>query len=313
MRFSSRRYHRYHSHISHSHNRPRKIHPAVIVAIAVAVAVAAALIVGNLLRRWLDDETYDRLTVGREKQAEETPVDLAAPAVRAYPFTFRDSPSKLLNAETGEYTAAISVSLNDPDGSLLYHSAVADYLGVGTSSAPSLEQFSLDLLGYQVYLSGVFYPQALSQETTDLQYAATVRETALLREFLNTGGSEVMLVGLPTDTDRLTGTLTYLRRLRSMLGDNAQIGIAVPLSIAESEHGWEIIGLIKKTGCYCAIDLRDVPEEQAESAVLDANYYMSGYGMRLLAGSDQTGIYEIADAVIRNFQIVTKPAGGGAG
>lgn len=44
-----------------------KMHPAAIVGICLAAAVLLTLTVGNLLKLWLDDETYQRLTEGKEE------------------------------------------------------------------------------------------------------------------------------------------------------------------------------------------------------------------------------------------------------
>ena len=70
-----------------SHRSDTKLHPAVMVGICLATAVLITVVVGNLLTRWLDDETFHRLTIGNEQPKEDQASSQnEVRMVNAYPF-----------------------------------------------------------------------------------------------------------------------------------------------------------------------------------------------------------------------------------
>ena len=311
------------SRFRHYGAKKSKINLPVILAICVGSAVILALVIGNLLRHTVDDETYRKLTEGAP-MAEQTemPDPLAAPAIRAYGFLLGTSTSRLPNDPlTGESAESLSIPMNTPGGAMRYSSDVADYLGL-SSSGSSLQR-TMDTLrnDYGIYLSGVFYSHATEGKTGDLRYAKTAEEVALLREFLNAGGSEIVLMDLPmADSDELTFTLAALRQFRAALPD-ARMGVAVPLSVATGEIGWEVMGLLSQTGCFLLLDVRpeslpvaptgtdpDAPTVLTPEQILSrADYFLQQYEMRLLFSTDQTELKTAVESALRTYQILLPP------
>lgn len=278
----------------------------IIIAIIVGVAVIITVVIGNILNVRLDDETYDRLTRGKTTPAatEESLYPQAPRDIRVYPYVLGGNISRLTDS-MGNFPAALSVSINAPSGAMGYSSPVADDRA-GSSSGSSLESSMERVLEYVSYLSGVFYPTDLSKIASEsLRYARTAEDASLLREFLNAGGSEVVLVGMDVSSDGITGALVYLRQVRSMLGDNARIGVAVPLEVASSPVGWQILELIREAGCFCLLDLRDTQNETLEADLLTADYYLTELELRLLITADQTFLINAAEDNVSSFQIVT--------
>jgi hypothetical protein len=141
-------------------------------------------------------------------------------------------------------------------------------------------------------------------------------EGALLREFHLAGGNEVILTDLPFDTLPLPMLLDYVSSVRTALGDGAILGVAVPLSVAEREDGWEILSRLLEICQFCTLDLRG--EEITDPAVDElgistqaleilnrCEYYRQAYGMRLMLPTDvEALIYAVQYRMIPNYQMI---------
>lgn len=286
---------------------PGRLPPAAIVGICLGAAVLIAVIIGNLLHFWLDDETMQKLTSGTSAPEETLPVpDREVPLVKAYPFTLGDSTGSLSPDADGMMPAALSVSLNLPTGELLYTSEVSEYFGMPGDENVELTDSMTDLREAVPYLCGVFYPQSFTQEDGSLFYPSAAKEAALLREFARSGGSEVLLVGLSFDSGHLMDTLTYLGLIKEALGSTT-LGVSVPLSLAASEQGWELLPILRENADLLVLDLQGEDPSSAEDILLIANYYLVQHEMRLLLSSDQETYIAIAEATLSDVQIVTAP------
>ncbi len=301
MAYRSRRYRR-----RRSVGGRQRLHPFAIVGICVAAAILVTLLIGNLLNRYLDDETLQRLEgVTPEALPEENAPERAVPYVRAYPFRLGSSTSSLGEGENGP-PAALSISINDPSGTLTYVSDVSRLQGLTGNDRVPLKS-SMEAIWQTVpYLSGVFYPQALNQSGHDAVYAATVAEGALLREFVRAGASEILLAGLPAEADRIPEVAAYVQTVSAMLGQ-VHVGIAVPLDVASAPESWELLPSLSGIADFLAIDLRTCTEEALEESLLSANYYIVQYRMRLLLSEEQTAYITAAEATVSDFQIVSRP------
>lgn len=268
----------------------RRLHPLAIVLIVIAATVLVAVIVGNLLNVFLDDETYRRYTSG-EKEPEVTErADVYLPKVDLSAFSLGGPVDTL----TGK--PAVSVLLALPDGTLTYTSPVSEREGFAGNSLLSLSDAIGQLSAKTSYISGIFYPQAFSLASTpDLFFSAATSECALLREFTRAGGSEVLLSGVPLKAESLDDVMFYLRSLRSAVGD-AAIGVSVSLSVAEGADGWELIGNLLTVADFCALDLRGISGDRSASEILLASdYFLRQYGMRLLLSTEQTELIAAAE------------------
>ena len=104
-----RRHRRAHAHAS------SRLHPAAWIGICLCAAILLTVIAGNLLKIWLDDETFRRFTDGEETDppTEQQEDPLSVRRVNAYPFALGD-PLESLAGQT-----SLSFSLNTPTGELL--------------------------------------------------------------------------------------------------------------------------------------------------------------------------------------------------
>ncbi|MBQ9806998.1 MAG: hypothetical protein IJW49_10920 [Clostridia bacterium] len=294
----------------HRMRSTKKIPPIAIVGIVLVGTFLITIIIGNLLRAWLDDETYQNLINGDDTPAVEdefTPTRVRN--VYAYPFTLGGNLSEMV----GQTSA--SVCLNTPSGKLTYTSPVGTRYSLPTQSDTPLTQSMADLCTLIPYVSGVFYPQALNETNESLRYAATNEECALLHEFITAGGGELLICGLPLTADRAEASITYLKAVKKTAG-SVPVGVAVPYEIATDQANWELLARLLETVDFCALDLTaqtidgtevnemGVPVEAKE--LFDrCSYAISAYSMRPLFEQSQEAL--ITAAIITDkptFQVI---------
>ncbi|MBQ3014778.1 MAG: hypothetical protein IJD75_06570 [Clostridia bacterium] len=293
------------------HARATRLHPIAIVGICLAAAILLTVIVGNLLKGSLDDETYKKLTQGEETDATnaEPPRATNVRNLNAYPFALGQ------NAEDAVGMTSISVSVNTPDGTILYTSDVTEQLGLTATEKIDLQETLGEVSAFVPYVSGVFYPQAFEQETPDARYAVSAVESAILREFLHAGGSEILLCGLPLAGDHTDTIIEYVKTIQFATG-NAPIGIAIPLSIAADTDNWELLARLFDACDFLAIDLT---AEECDNADLDDTgysptadailarcaYFVSQFDARLIFSDKQTALISTAQMQARpDFQVI---------
>jgi hypothetical protein len=299
----------------HRNRQPGRIPAIAIVGICFAVAVLITLIVGNLLKVWLDDETYQKLT---DTAAGDNPTATAAVKntvrqVCAYPFALGDNVENVIGKN------AVSVAINTSDGTLLYVSDVGNYLGLASGeSAASLYDTLGELSAFVPYVSGIFYPQAFREASADLRYAATVQEGSLLREFLRAGGGELLLCGLSFDTVAVEDIVEYVRVIKEAVGDDVPVGVAIPCDLAMASENWKTVALLLEACDFCALDVREaVAAGQIDGSDLDeagispaadaflqsCSYYLTQCGMRLLLSSSQSALLSTVEMRSTNYQV----------
>ncbi|MBQ8212392.1 MAG: hypothetical protein IJZ80_00140 [Clostridia bacterium] len=293
------------------HHTRAKLHPAAIVAICLAAAVLLTVLTGNLLRLWLDDETYARLTRGEEESAE-LPVgaDAKVRKINAYPFVLGD------NVESAGGVPAVSVNLNSPlDGSMAYVSDTTAYYGLAGNEKVRLHESFAELSVYTPYISGVFYPQVFSDPLPDLIYAKGAQEAALLREFSRAGGSEIVLCGLPINESDISAVCEYVSLVSHAVGDTP-VGVAVSVLDPALDEKWECLARLEQVCDFFVLDLRGAeldPEDiddagissTAEALMKDCSYYFTAYSMRPMLSRSQVGLLSTLEArVYPNYQVL---------
>ena len=287
----------------------QKMRPQSIVLICLAAAILLTLTVGNLLKLWLDDETYRNMTSGVDPLPQQQGLpESNGQAICAPLWKIGERVPSVAGI------GAVSVPLNTVDGTMLYTSDVVRYFGLSSvTGAPVLISKMQELSLSIPYASGVFYSNALSHELSDLRYAATVREAAVLREFYHAGASELVIRGLPLETATVDEVREYISAIR-IDAQSFRVGISVPLSMLESDTGWRILSLFAGIADFFALDVTaefledDADEygnsESASELLGRCNYYLSQYQMRLMAADTQTHLIEMIEMRrYSNYQI----------
>lgn len=281
-------------------HRRGALSPLAIVLICAGAALLLTVIIGLMLNVSLDDETYDRLTKGEKAEEEQTETNKSYTRnVHADAYVFgKDAES------VWENLAEISITLNTPTGQLNYTSEVATYLGMESVTERVLYDDMAEVNLFVNFVGGVFYPQALYNEGSDLQYAAAAKECALMKEFLHAGGNEILLCGIPFNRTDTASILRYVKQVKAMAGDTP-VGVAVPLAIARADGAWTLLESLAKECDFLAIDLCETASVGgAEQILTDARYYIQQYDMRVLLSEVQEELI-VAAFTYPDVQIIT--------
>ncbi len=299
-----------HRHRRASHRGDNKTPIWVILAVCAVVTVIVTVVIGNLLKLWLDDETYRFLTEETTAPPSNEVHQSTARDLNAYPFTAQDDP------EAASENLSVSFSLNSPGGTVQYTSPVTQHQERPSASDRTLTDCVGEISTYGVYVSGVFYPQAFSHSNPDLRYAQAMEECALMREFLQTGGSEILLVGLPFATESSESILSYVQTVKTALSD-ATVGVALPLSVAEAEENRLFLEELITVCDFYALDMTAATVSdpavndvglcvEVVQALRQIDYYLTYYDMRLLLNEMQAEWIAVAEQrPIEDYQIMT--------
>lgn len=279
-----------------SYGNRNQLSPWAIAGIAVGAVLIITVIIGNLLKVWLDEEALKKLTDGEKETKGEEPIYQAAVRDRtAYPFVLGN------DVESIATTPEISLSLNTPDGRVNYTSPVTTRFAMPLYREKPLSDGMGELRAVAEYISGVFYPQALAIEDSDLRYAETMAECALLREFLGAGGNEILLCSIPYASSDLGSVLSYLTAVKRAAG-TAPVGASVPLELVLEKNAWQTLGKLLEICDFLSLELGNTQVPLSE-----LSYYLDHYDMRLLLDASAAEQIAMAEESLVNYQILTTP------
>ena len=286
--------------LHNSSHRRGTLSPLAIILICTGAALLLAIIIGLFLNALLDDEAYKRLTVGEQPEQEQNEIDKTYTRdVHADAYVFGKE-----GESVWENLSEISVTLNTPTGQINYTSEVVEFLAMQSISQTALYDAMGEVNMFADFVSGVFYPQALYSEGSDLQYAAAAKECALMREFLRAGGSEILLCGIPFSRTDTASILRYVKQVKAMAGDSP-VGVAIPLAIARADGAWTLLESLAKECDFLAIDLSETASVGgAEQILTDARYYIQQYDMRVVLSEQQEELI-LAAFAYPDVQIIT--------
>ncbi|MBR2721313.1 MAG: hypothetical protein IKB75_00870 [Clostridia bacterium] len=292
------------------HQTGKKLPPWAILLICAGAAILVTVLIGNLLRLWLDDETYHSLTDQKPPATTEEPYVSNVPRLNAYPFSVGDDLTEAASKRQ------LSLSINNPAGEIYYRSPVADFQGRARQGTESLTEAMGALNAYGTYVSGVYYPQGFEHADPNLRYAAAVEDSAILREYLQMGGREILLIGLPFASEGLDSILSYLRTVRDAIG-NSPLGVAVTPSVIEGAYGNLVLEELLGICDFCALDLTgaQLTDETVNEigicigvrdTVHALDFYTKQYDMRLIVTEEQTLFVDtFRILMVSNFQVLT--------
>lgn len=259
----------------------------VIVGGVLLVLLTVLLIIGGRMHK--KSQAF-RETLPEEQTEVETPTTPETPSILAYPLA-SDSLSASLDELKQNGASAASVALNNKSGESL-------------CSAATLSSLSARAKDQEIYLSGVFYLDALV-ETDDLARFARLSEScATLAEALRAGLSEVVLV-VPASpsAEHVEELVRMVDDLRTLVPD-AVIGLSLPHGFL-TEANAETVDTLSQSFSLLATDLS---QETDVSAAVDADlYYLLRYSMRVLLpfGQDnEAQISAVKEHGVENIQIL---------
>ena len=285
--------------LHHRTPQGRRLPRPALFAICFGAAVVVALIIGLILNATLDEETYYRLTNKPRTKANDTILFVPdLPDVIASPFAFDGDIAEV----TGK--SAVSVLLNNEAGTYSYQSEVLSYFKSDHAGVRDLSAAMMTLKGYRIYVSGVFYPRVSSEIGDGRRFAREAEETAVVKEFFNLGGDDLILCGLDFGSNA-DASLEYVRSLKRAVGESA-VGVALPASQLALKGSWPILEQLVEVCDFLALDMRQGDTTKPLDEVLaETDYVFTQYHMRLLFSEKQKSW--IADAqkmLLLNYNIL---------
>lgn len=264
------------------------------------------LIVGNVLhsRNQKENQTEPDAPSTEESDNSASHADIRsirAPSVAvqtAGTDTFSD---RLATLRLTGYSEA-SVPLNTSEGRLLYASALGETLGFSFESgrvatADDLAQTAKEA---GVYLSGVYYLTAFSQEDDLLRAVSLSRSAALLAELFRAGWQDVVLL-VPDFSVAQTEELLRFAEEVHALAPEGTLGVALPSAYYAADNAAGIEQIYHGMD-FLALDTGAATEAEDLLAALgdlicspDIRYHILHYGVRILlpAATDSVSESEI--------------------
>ena len=295
--------------------RPKHLWRILAIVLAVMVVITAALVWGNILKAKSD--AYEAAKEADEWTPDShitTPIrgDRQLPSYRARRIDVGDGVSSLSNSYGG-----VVLEMGNVSDGLVFSSAVVKMSSVSCDGY-SLQKEVDRLHGADLEVTGVFRVVSLGE--TDNATATYLRglEMSILTEYAATGIDDILLLGIPTETDAgLEAAMIYLSDLRKSMIENdavARIGVSFsPESFVSGDAEQETVDAVETTegdslayaqnpamgrilavSDYLAMDLRELSEGTDLDVFLkNVQYAYVRYGLRLTVNT-RTFASEIA-------------------
>ena len=302
--------HRAKRHRSNMSAESRGALKSVLIWVGAALfAVLLTLIVGNLLGNAADkipdSEKVPPIYEGSGK---------GAPSVDAVLFdiskrTDIDMPAALSKLADG---CDVSIALRGGDLKMCYRSDVALAVTGNVGGYCDLSSTVGLLSQRNIHISACFYSGLAVADTEASRDALIAYESALIFEAVNAGIGEILVLGLPTDSDGIA----YASKLFSAVRDKAPdliLGAAVGYEGLATGDAAYAIDTYARFANFCALDTSTALNAgtNAATVVSENTYYFEKYPLRLLisdmGGADravqvkslnQLGIYDIQSVAL---------------
>ena len=264
--------------------RDRTWFPFVAVAVS---AIVLALIVGAILgavaggSQKKDVPHRDLIDFGGVEQPEVKYAEL--PSVQAGWIDLSGLDSSALRSTLKECEAGNAVAFVAYDGkqTVYFNTTLTD-----KTDAPLVERSEVTAADVvrrteaeEYYSIALFTVGALNELDEQLRLIKTSQELALISELASAGINEIILCGLPTDSDDLEGVNRYVRQAFEVVG-NTRLGILVSHEDALTSGISRLVGATNAYADSYVLDLRDA--ENAGNVIEKNAYFLTAYRMRLM-------------------------------
>lgn len=294
----------------------------IVLACVLVALVAAFMIIGNRLLAAIDEPSADETKQDAPTDEPSVPL-VSAKRIGGYPIVAETSDSSTfatrLSALTKAGATAVSMPLNDAEGTLLYRSPIAVKLGLQSASerTVSLEQVMKTAKGAEVYVSGIFILSDFAEEDDLVRSVALSHATAILTEAFRAGVDDVLLLVPDWQGERVEELIRFAEGIRALYPD-AVLGVALGESVLGASDASRLLETMSGAMNYLAMDATRVESADAvagvDGLIHDPNYhyYLLYYHMRVLlpAGADaeeQTALIAKTEASgMDNWQILPR-------
>ena len=298
--------------------RKNRIKAAIIISICAILVLFVIFMVTGL--------TLSERTNGEEKQTDKTqtsePAQNKKPtvaSVNAYPLALLENgstfASRLSNLPDG--TESVCVSLNTPQGELLFRSSVASHFSnlLVKGDAAQLSKYTGSIKSDDLYCTALLYMANFSNGSSELVgdvYSSIW--SAIACEAIDGGINDVLLV--PNENEDNIDKLCALAKTIHLTDETATVGLVIPQNVLEDANSTQLINRLAEAFNYLAIDTTDVTpsneqtiEEQIENKIKGLQLQIMYHNMRIIlpkgaSPEEQTSFIEsVTKYNINNWQI----------
>ena len=289
MRRKRRRIQYYSGDTTTARLRDRTWFPFVVAA---ATAIVLALIVGAILgavaggSQNKDVPRRDLIDFGGAEQPEVKYAEL--PSVQAGWIDLSGMDSSALRSALKECEVGNAVAFVAYDGkqTVYFNTSLPDK--TATSLVKRSEVTAADVVkrteAEDYYSIALFTVGALNEHDEQLRLIKTSQELALINELASAGIDEIVLCGLPTDSDDLEDVNRYVRQAFEVVG-NTRLGVAVSHEDALTSGISRLVGATNAYADSYVLDLRDA--ENADNVIEKNAYFLTAYRMRLMLRAEE--------------------------
>ncbi len=260
-------------------------------AICLLLVFILFLVFGNmLLNRSEEDNTPPTDTAAQNDNTTKK----NAKSVNALPISLSDSSSTLASrvlAARSSGASDICFALNNPDGSLLYSSPLAQGLGRQTEDNAlwTLDGASEIFRNNGMYSVGITHIKELLSNDDLARTAALGYYASISAEALRSGIDDVLIFAGELPPERYGELVTLAAEVHRLCPDGI-LGLSLPPSLFSGEHD-ALINELYSSFDYIAVNLTSPPNEQtdivayADTALGGILYYLLRYDARVLIPS----------------------------
>ena len=213
--------------------------------------------------------------------------------VGAYPLPLLEDgssfASRLAAIAENENAKSVCISLNKPDGTLMFRSSLASslsYLSVA-SDASTLSTYIKSIGNDGLYATATLYIPSFNEKEDDLMTDIELSIWGSVAcEAIRTGVGDVLLIA-NSATEEDVNKLCALAERIHITENDAVIGLTLPNSVLEADKRSSLIDTLAKSFDYLALDLTQIKgegtvSENIESVIADMQLQLMYYDMRVL-------------------------------
>lgn len=281
---------------------------AVIVLFIIFLAVGLSLSEKTKKNYEIEGDDFDyRETDGEQAQEVKN--------VNAYPLPLLEDNSSFASRLSAikEDAKAVCISLNSPDGTLLYRSNIASsftYLSVA-SDARNLSSYIEDIQDRGLHSAAILYIPTFAETKDDLKADVELAIWgSVVCEAIRGGVDDVLLIADDADEEDIEKLSALAERIH-LTEENAIIGLCLPNSVFEAEKSVSIIDSLSKTFDYLAFDATDAEGdgtliENTEAAIADMQLQLIYYKMRvILPRCDNTEELDKLAEIVKKYSVTS--------
>ena len=284
----------------------------------IIISVISVIVLFAIFLAWglsLANKTKDYEIEGDE--FEETEADTentrTVQTVNAYPLPLLEDGSSFSSRLAGikEGAKSVCVSLNKPNGTLLYRSAIASsfsYLSV-ESDASSLSTYVKSISSEDMYVTATLFIPTFEETEDDL--TADIELSiwgSVVCEAIRGGIGDVLLIANGA-TEEDVEKLSALAERIHITESDAVIGLCLPSNVIEAEKSVSLIDSLSKSFDYLAFNATDIKIkeggtliEATEQSIAEMQLQLMYYRMRVLLprGASTEELDKLADVVTKH-------------